>query len=244
MAEAEVASFVLDDFGEANGPFGKENVVVPVVADAGDLAAERVAGAFEFPAGAFLRPELVDRFGRDGEAFSRAEPNRRARGDDPGPAVDLDHKILVRVSVFRGGFSELDENVAAVPTDNILAFRAVEVCGCPLVFGIDQEFLRVSLRVARVIRATVAQGEKDTADIFEIVAAKVSDIPAQHTIADLVVLGSGFGPFSGCPEGVGWESELEMFGDFDCGAQALVDGGTGQWHKNGWLCGEMLRLDG
>jgi hypothetical protein len=69
-AEETSGRDVFHDFREAGRPIFEENIIVPIVANTADFAAEAVAFAFELPPGAFLGPELVDGAGRDGEGLS------------------------------------------------------------------------------------------------------------------------------------------------------------------------------
>ena len=241
LTEVEITRLILNDLRKTNRPFLEEDIVIPVVTYARDLAAQRVATALEFPSGSFLRPELVDRSRRDGQALAGREAHDLAGSEDSRAGIDLDWKIIVRPSAFGRGLGELDENVSAVAADDVLALRAVEVCGSALVLGIDEKLLGVGFRVARIVRAAVAQGEKNATNVFKLSTAEVGDIPTEHAVADFVVLGPRFVPLIKRPMTVRRQGEMEMFRDLDSGAEAFVNRGACEWHCRVWSFGRLQR---
>jgi len=108
--------------------------------------------------------------------------------------VDLHVGLVVNFFV-RQAVVYADEAVAAAAVDDVLSFEPVEVIRGHLALFQIQQLLRVDLRIFfRLRAAAVADGDKREPEFVKVTEAVISNIPAEHTVADFIVLVTLFLP--------------------------------------------------
>lgn len=169
---------VLLDAGEASAGV-VEAVVHVVVVGLGDLADQAIAA---------LGPEAVVLAGMQGDALAHVHLHALARRNLIGAAVLVDGHRGVQHLAVGAGIVALEHQRAAAAVDDVLHLLPVEMVGRDLSLLGDEQLLRIGLDVPGIIEVAVAQGDHQQADLVEIAAAEVGDVPAEHVVLDLVVL--------------------------------------------------------
>ena len=141
-------------------------------------------------------PASVQHILLDMDALARTQPDLRARGDHALETVAVDLHVGLVVNFFvRQAVVYADEAVAAAAVDDVLSFEPVEVIRGHLALFQIQQLLRVDLRIFfRLRAAAVADGDKREPEFVKVTEAVISNIPAEHTVADFIVLVTLFLP--------------------------------------------------
>ena len=85
------------------------------------------------------------------------------------------------------GIIELDDEVAAAAVDDVLHLRPVVVHRRDLIFAHDHDLFGLGLGVTlRLLLVAVARGDEQQTDLGKIALTEISDVPAEHIVADLI----------------------------------------------------------
>ena len=104
-------------------------------------------------------------------------------------SVDCERHVRSREILLLVRIVDLDEQVAAAAVDDVLHLAPMEVIGRDLPFLDDQQLLGVGLHVLHlVIEVAVAEREHEEPDLLVVARTEVRDVPAEHVVADLVVV--------------------------------------------------------
>ena len=130
------------------------------------------------------------------DGFARSQAHHTAGRDGVSTAVGMDGDVGFVVNFFVGqAVVHLNQHIAAAHIDDILGFVPVEMVGRILalfqvqqLFGVDLGVLVAHLLVA------VAQGNQGEAHLVKVTQTVVGDVPAQHAVADFVILMADFLP--------------------------------------------------
>ena len=133
---------------------------------------------------------------RDPEAFARTQTDLRARGNRALQAVAVDGHVGLIINFFiRQAVVHADEAVTAAAVDNVLGLVPVKMVRGHLALLQIQQLLCVDLRIFfRLRAAAVADGDKREPEFVKVTEAVISNIPAEHTVADFIVLVTLFLP--------------------------------------------------
>ena len=137
------------------------------------------------------------------------------------------------------GIVHANEYVAAAAVDDILGLEPVEVVGGILSFFQKQELFGVDLGVlVRKFAVSVADGNEREAQFVEFSLTVVSDVPAEHAFADLVIFMSLALPFVGSKAAERRQVAVIFFAHRFQLAKSLVDFRTlhGKSPFRNWIC--------
>ena len=128
-----------------------------------------------------------------GNALAGAEPENLARLKGALHAVDLDGERNVQLLLgLLVGLPHLLAESAASAVDDILGLEPMEMGGGLLAYA-DCHYL-LAIGLAAFADIAVADGDEGQADLFEISAAEIGDVPAEAVLTDFIALMSLFGP--------------------------------------------------
>ena len=165
------------------GPRGIEAVIRIVVVALADIAQQNVTRAgFYFKI--VVQPLL------DVDGFAGRQADLGAGRDGVGTAVGMDRDVGCVVDLLVGqAVVDTDEDIAAAAVDDILSLIPVEMVGGVLTFFQEQQLLGVDLGVlVRHSAVAVADSDQGEAEFIKVAQTVVGNIPAQHALADFVIL--------------------------------------------------------
>ena len=141
-------------------------------------------------------PASVQHILLDMDALARRQARPCPGWDCVCPAVTVNRHVRYFVDGLIGqAVVYADEAVAAAAVDDVLSFEPVEVIRGHLALFQIQQLLRVDLRIFfRLRAAAVADGDKREPEFVKVTEAVISNIPAEHTVADFIVLVTLFLP--------------------------------------------------
>ena len=124
------------------------------------------------------------------DALARRQADLRSGRDVIGTPIRVDGDVAFIVDLLVGqGVIDSDEHIAAAAVDDVLRLVPVKVVWRVLTLLQIQQLFRVDLGVFVWQGAiAVADGDERKAEFVKIALAVVRDVPAEHTLAHLVVL--------------------------------------------------------
>ena len=134
-------------------------------------------------------PASVQHILLDMDALARRQARPCPGWDCVCPAVTVNRHVRYFVDGLIGQtVVYANQDVRAAAVDDVLSFEPVEVIRGHLALFQIQQLLRVDLRIFfRLRAAAVADGDKREPEFVKVTEAVISNIPAEHTVADFVV---------------------------------------------------------
>ena len=141
-------------------------------------------------------PASVQHILLDMDALARRQARPCPGWDCVCPAVTVNRHVRYFVDGLIGQtVVYANQDVRAAAVDDVLSFEPVEVIRGHLALFQIQQLLRVDLRIFfRLRAAAVADGDKREPEFVKVTVAVISNIPAEHTVADFIVLVTLFLP--------------------------------------------------
>ena len=141
-------------------------------------------------------PASVQHILLDMDALARRQARPCPGWDCVCPAVTVNRHVRYFVDGLIGQtVVYANQDVRAAAVDDVLSFEPVEVIRGHLALFQIQQLLRVDLRIFfRLRAAAVADGDKREPEFVKVTEAVISNIPAEHTVADFIVLVTRFLP--------------------------------------------------
>ena len=141
-------------------------------------------------------PASVQHILLDMDALARRQARPCPGWDCVCPAVTVNRHVRYFVDGLIGQtVVYANQDVRAAAVDDVLSFEPVEVIRGHLALFQIQQLLRVDLRIFfRLRAAAVADGDKREPEFVKVTEAVISNIPAEHTGADFIVLVTLFLP--------------------------------------------------
>ncbi|CDB88334.1 putative tetratricopeptide repeat containing protein [Firmicutes bacterium CAG:170] len=141
-------------------------------------------------------PASVQHILLDMDALARRQARPCPGWDCVCPAVTVNRHVRYFVDGLIGQtVVYANQDVRAAAVDDVLSFEPVEVIRGHLALFQIQQLLRVDLRIFfRLRAAAVADGDKREPEFVKVTEAVISNIPAEHTVADFIVLVTLFLP--------------------------------------------------
>ena len=181
VAEQTVRCFVLLDLRETSDRRIEAIVGVVVVALADFAQQDGAGGGFDL--------EIVVHILLDMNALARRELDLRSSGDNVGSAVAVNGHVRFLVDGLVGqAFIDANEDVAAAAVDDVLGLVPMEVVRGILPLLHIEQLLSVDLRIL-VLHGTIAVADRNErhTDLVKVAETVIGDVPAEHTVAHLVV---------------------------------------------------------
>ena len=141
-------------------------------------------------------PASVQHILLDMDALARRQARPCPGWDCVCPAVTVNRHVRYFVDGLIGQtVVYANQDVRAAAVDDVFSFEPAEVIRGHLALFQIQQLLRVDLRIFfRLRAAAVADGDKRESEFVKVTEAVISNIPAEHTVADFIVLVTLFLP--------------------------------------------------